>query len=650
LRRCLEKDRKGRLSDIANARLEIDEALAAPRTALSETALATGAVKQRPHFAWVAAGSVLVVSIALGAIALGRKAPEAPGPAATVTFDIATPPSPNPLHLTVSPDGKNLGAIISSDKGSVIWLRALDRLNAQTVNGSEGAAFPFWSPDSRFLAFFAEGKLKKLDVSGAPPQTLCDAAQSDGGTWNRDGVIVFAPTFQAPLFRVSASGGIPAQLTHLDTSRQEIAHRHPYFLPDGQHFLFTVVSAEPENSGVYVGSLDSKERKRILSSGLKAAFAPPNHILFVQHEASAFQASTVGAAGAGGTLMAQQFDPNRFEIIGEPLPIAEVGGNFGNSNAGFAVSEGGVLVYRVVDPDRVMQWYDRTGKQLGAADPAPWESPSISPDLQRLAVLKRDGAVGDLWVLDQARGTATRLTFDPAFDDAPMWSPDGTRIVFSSNRSGRGDLYQKNSAGAGQDEILLKSDHQKIPDDWSADGRFVLYRDLDAKTGWDLWALSLGGDGKTQPLLTASFAERQGRFSADGRWIAYMSDESGSNQVYVQSFPPSGMKWQISTRGGVQPRWRRDGKELFFMGGAVGGGGVPLDVMAVAVDTSNTAVFKAGVPQRLFTVAPQSVTDVRNSWDVTPDGQRFLVVSSATATGVPPVTVVVNWFQRLNTR
>ena len=264
-----------------------------------------------------------------------------------------------------------------------------------------------------------------------------------------------------------------------------------------------MISAESENSGIYVGSLDSKERKRILSSGLKAAFAPPNHLLFVQHEASANQARIGGLAGAGGTLMVQQFDPKRFEIVGDPVPIADVGGNFGNSGAGFAVSEGAVLAYRVVvDPDRVMQWYDRTGKQLGNVDlPAPWESPSISPDLQRLAVLKRDETVGDLWILDQARGTTTRLTSDAAFDDAPVWSPEGAHIVFSSNRSGLGDLYLKNSAGTGQEEILLKSDHLKIPDDWSADGRFILYRDSDPKTNSDLWALPLIGDRNPQAVL-----------------------------------------------------------------------------------------------------------------------------------------------------
>ena len=315
------------------------------------------------------------------------------------------------------------------------------------------------------------------------------------------------------------------------------------------------------------------------------------------------------------------------------------------------MSQGGVLALRVITVgERMLRWFDRSGKETGTVDvSAAYESPVVSPELQRIAVVKREGSTGDIWILDQARGASSRFTFDPALDDGPVWSPDGTRIVFASSRNDTFDLYQKNSAGAGQEEVLLKSDHQKIPDDWSPDGRFILYRDQDPKTGWDLWVLPLTGDRKPQSVLSTAFREIQGRFSPDGRWIAYVSDESGTNQVYVQSFPPSGNKWQISTGGGLQPRWRRDGKELFFVPGAESGGPVPHDVMAVAVDTSSTGVFKAGVPQKLFTVALTAVSGTRNTWDVTPDGQRFLVVSPRATTAVPPITVVVNWLQRQTT-
>jgi len=644
---CLVKDPKRRLRDIGDVRIEIDTidevlpgapelavAASASAPALHKDANATGtrAVKRRPLVAWSAAAALLVVSIALGAVAFNRKAP---GEAAMISVDIATPSAPSPLHLTVSPDGKYLSALVTSDNGqTVIWLRALDRLNAQTVNGSEGALFPFWSPDSRFIAFFAGGKLKKVDILGAAPQTLCDASRGHGGAWNRDGVIVFAPTPDGPLFRVGASGGVPVQLTELDRSRQEIAHRHPYFLPDGQHFIYTAVSTTFENSAIYVSSLDSKERKRILNAMLKAAFAAPDHILFMRDDA----------------LMAQAFDPKRLEVSSDPFLIADqVGTVLATSAAGFAVSEGGVLALRVTNRNEYMlRWFDRSGKETRTVNvPAAYEHPAVSPDLQRIAVAKREGAVGDIWILDQAGGTSSRLTFDPALDNAPVWSPDGTEIVFASNRNGTFDLYRKNSAGAGQEEVLLKSDHPKFPEDWSADGRYVLYREQDPKTGWDLWVLPLAGDRKPQPVLSTAFREIQGRFSPDGRWIAYVSDES--RELYVQSFPPSGNKWQISTGGGFQPRWGRDGKELFFVAGQESGS-MPRDVMAVAVDTSSDGVFKAGVPRKLFTVDTASGTAQGSTWDVTPDGRRFLVASPSTTTAVPPITVVVNWLQRQTTR
>jgi len=630
LLRCLVKDPKQRLRDIGDVRIELD-AIDEGLPVADNTPMAT--VKRRPRLAWIAAAALLVVSIALGVVAFNRKAPRE---AARISVDIATPSAPTPLQLTVSPDGKYLSAPVTSDKGeTVIWLRALDRLTAQTVNGSEGALFPFWSPDSRFLGFFAGGKLKKVDILGGAPQILCDAPRGAGGAWNRDGVIVFAPTLDGPLFRVAASGGVPLPLTELDRSRQEIAHRHPYFLPDGQHFIYTAVSTKSENSGIYVSSLDSKERKRILNSMVKAVFAPPNQVLFVRDDA----------------LMAQAFDPKRLELSGDPFPIAEqVGTNIVTSAAGFAVSEGGVLALRVLNVnERMLRWFERSGKETGTVDvAADYLGPAVSPDLQRIAVVKREAAVGDIWILDQAGGTSSRLTFDPAPEEAPVWSPDGTGIVFSSSRNGTFDLYRKNSAGAGQEEVLLKSDHPKTPEDWSADGRYILYREQDPKTGWDLWVLPLTGDRKPQSVLRTASSEIHGRFSPDGRWMAYVSNESGTNEVYVQSFPPSGNKWQISTGGGFQPRWRRDGKELFFLAGH-DLGTAPHDVMAVAVDTSSDGVYKAGVSQKLFTVVTGGGTANGNTWDVTPDGQRFLISSPSTRTAVPPITVVVNWLQRQTT-
>ena len=292
-----------------------------------------------------------------------------------------------------------------------------------------------------------------------------------------------------------------------------------------------------------------------------------------------------------------------------------------------------------------MTWYDAAGKPLATVGTSsPYQSPAISPDAQRVAVFKQDGNAGDIWMFDLTRGTSSRFTFDAGIDTAPAWSPDGTQVVFSSNR-GRGlDLYVKNSGGVGQEEVLLTSDHGKLVDDWSRDGRLILYRDQDPKTGWDLWVLPLDGDRKPRPLVQTPFAEFQGRFSPDGRWFAYTSNETGQEEVYVQSFPPSGGKWQISTNGGVHPRWRRDGRELYFHSASN-------EAMGVDIAASLGGAFKAGVPRKLFGITLASRTVERNGWDVTPDGQRFLINSStaqaAQAAGQEiPITVIVNWLSQ----
>jgi Tol biopolymer transport system component len=505
----------------------------------------------------------------------------------------------------------------------------LDNLQASFIPGTASAQFPFWSPDGRFIGFFADGKLKKVDLAGAPPQTLSDAALGRGGTWNRDDVIVFAPSPNGPLVRVSAAGGVPVPVTQLDASRQETAHRHPFFLPDGNHFLYVAVSTKLENSGIYVGSLDSKDRKFLLINGIKAQFAS-GHLLFMREN----------------TLMAQRFDPERLELQGDPFRVAEqVGFNPGNSGAGFSASDNGVLALRTnaqgVSANGFIRWFDRTGKGLASEEMQGYVNPVISPDLSHLAVAKPEGTVADIWILDLMRKTSTRFTFDPNNDNAPLWSPDGQRIVFQSNRSGTFDLYQKNSSGVDQEQLLLKSDHAKTPVDWSADGRFLLYRDDDPKTRGDLWVLPLTGDKKPIPVVQSPFNDYQGRFSADGKFVAYVSNDSGMDQVYVQGFPNAVSRWQISTNGGNHPRWRRDGKELFFLAGTAGNA----NVMAVDVTTSNDGALKVGVPHKLFQAAPTGLGADRNTWDTTPDGQRFLVnsVSTQEETAVTPLTIILNW-------
>jgi Tol biopolymer transport system component len=511
----------------------------------------------------------------------------------------------------------------------LLWVRSLDSLEAQALPGTDGGDFPFWSPDSRFIGFFAQGKLKKIDVAGGPAQTLCDAPAGEGGTWNRDGIIVFAPTTFAGLSRVSAAGGQPTALTTVDPSGKEISHRWPQFLPDGRRFLFLV---QPENT-VRVGSLDSRDTKTLLTADSKVLYAPPGYVLFMRE----------------GTLTAQPFDASRAELTGDGFPVAEqVRGNALNGRAAFSVSENGVLSYRTgVGNVTEMTWFDRSGKLLQSiGQPGNYMYQiDLSPDDGRAVVGRREASRHfDLWLFDLARGTTSRLTFSASGNVAPHWSPDGSRIAFTSDRDGGiRNLYQKSASGAGQDEVLLKSSVHKATTSWSSDGRFIVYDSDDPKTGTDLWVLPLLGDRKPTPFLRTEFNEGQGRLSPDGRWMAYVSDETGRNEVYVQPFPASGAKWQISASGGLQPRWRRDGKELFYLD--LSG---PF-VMAVEVRAAASA-FDVGAPAALFRMRPGSPTFPGPSaststqpYAVSADGRRFLILSPVAETASDPITVVLNW-------
>ena len=625
---CLAKDPDARWQHAGDLLIQLK--LIAEQAGRAEATPATASPTTRQsRVAWAAVAALLVATVALAALLVfGRNVPEP----AKISFQVETPSTPSPLQIAISPDGTRVAAAVAEGGPVVLWVRALENLAGQTLPRTENASFPFWSPDGRAIAFFADGKLKKVDLLGAPPQVLCDAPYGGGGTWNSYGVIVFAPTQAGALSQVSAAGGIPVQLTELDASQGETAHRHPFFLPDGDYFLYTAVSSKQDQSAVYVGSLSSNERKKLVGSTLKAAFAP-DHLLFMRDN---------------NTLMAQRFDTGRLELIGDPFPaLAEdVGINPANSAAAFTASANGILAYRSGGlNERVMAWYDAAGKQLATVGmPSAFRNPVISPDTQRVAVFRQDGGAGDIWLFDLTRGASSRFTFDAGVDTAPVWSPDGARIVFSSNRGGNFDLYVKSSGGAGQEELLLKSGESKIPDDWSHDGRFILYRVQDPKTGSDMWVLPLEGDRKPQALLQMPFEELQGRFSPDGRWFAYTSNETGRHEVYVQGFPQSGGKWQISASGGVQPRWRCDGRELFFHSESN-------DAMAVDISNTPAGEFKAGVPRRLFAAPLISRLVDRNAWDVTLDGQRFLINSNvsqaAQAAGqVTPMTVVVNWLSR----
>jgi Tol biopolymer transport system component len=533
--------------------------------------------------------------------------------------------------MAVSPDGRRLAFIAYYEGRSLIWVRSLDSLSAQALAGTEGAqgvSSLFWSPDSRFIGFFAEGKLKKIDASGGASQTLCDAQNSRGGTWNRAGVILFSLGGNSLLYRVSAAGGQPTPVTTLDPSRFERAHRWPYFLPDGRHFLFFVSSTQPESGGIFVGSLDAKETKRLLPSILNAEYSPPGFLVFLRNE----------------MLMAQRFDADQLQLAGEPFPIAErVAYNIGIGRGSFSVSENGTLAFRSGGGGQINQpiWFDRAGKQIGSLGAAGlYFTAGLSPDETRATVDRIDPQTGtaDIWLFDLSSGIPSRFTTDPAGDSNSIWSPDGSRIVFHSSREGVRHLYQKTASGGGNEEVLLRTNEEKIPDDWSSNGQFIVYESLNPKTKKDLWILPMSGNAQSFPFLQTQFNELQAQFSPDGKWIAYTSDESGAPEVYVQTFPASGSRWRVSSGGGCQPKWRRDGKELFY---------IAADMNLLTVDVKLGGTFTASVPKPLYRTRIFSLTDFRNHYAVSGDGQRFLIVSTIEETSVTPISIVVNWTAEL---
>jgi len=620
VRRCLEKKPEGRFHSASDLAFAI-ESLSGLSASSGQTLTALTALSTRSritkHLPWIVAGVPFIALLAALPFVISslRRAPVD----MRVTRLSVVPPEKSTLStVTVSPDGRRLAFIATDATGKrLLWVRPLDALAAQPLAGTDDAGYPFWSPDGRFIGFFAGGKLKKVEVTGGSPSTLCNATGGRGGAWNRDDVIIFAPDNRSGLSRVSAAGGEAQSVTTLDSSRQENSHRFPQFLPDGRHFLYFARSGQPENNVIYVSSLDQPQVKRIIHADTNVAYAPPGYLLFPRE----------------GTLMAQAFDVASLELTGAPFRVAEQVGYFRRNNeAFFSASETGVLVYQSSDTAKTqLVWFDRSGKQLGApGPPGEYLLPALSLDEKRVAIGRTNAQTGtpNIWLLDLARGIPARFTFDPAIDWSPVWSPDGSRIVFESNRDGAWSLYQKSSSGAGSEEAILKSSDQKWPSDWSLDGRFILYEQSSPSPQWDLWVLPLFGERQPIAFLQTKFNEIHGVFSPDGKWIAYESDDSGSFQVWVQSFP-AGSKWQISSEGGSWPRFRRDGKELFYL--AANG-----KLMAVEVKTS-TSGLEFGASKPLFD------THTTDRYAVTADGQRFLMNTTVEESTSAPITVILNW-------
>ena len=575
---------------------------------------------------WVAA--VILAGIG-GLVASMWRATPSP-PARTIRATLLPPPKTT-LSLSdsisipmLAPDGRAVAFVARSDDGrDRLWVRPLDGLAARMLAGTEGAIYPFWSPDSRALGFFADGKLKKIDASGGPPEVLCDATSGRGGAWSRDGVIVFSGQPGLGLSQVPAVGGTPMPATHIDASRQETSHRWPSFLPDGRHFLYTVlVAVTPKHTdGIHLAALGSDQTQRVVDARSNAVYTEPGYMLFVRD----------------GALIAQRFDAARGRLSGETVSLVEQVQTFPVVGAAaFSASETGVLAYQAGTPDERAQilWSDRNGTRSETGIPAgSINSPRLSHDGGRILfrVEDRQGR-GDIWIHDLARRVSSRFTFDPANDFAPIWSPDDTRVVFSSNRTSGGDLYVKASSGAGGEESLFASRDRKTVTQWPSDGRLLFVGFAAAMTSIDMWSLSLP-DGKATPLLKTEFTEGGGQLSPDGRWLAYHSNESGRMEVYVQPFPGPGAKWKVSRDGGQYSRWRGDGKELFFVAG---------DRALMAADVVGGQTFAAGDPRPLFPIHPRART-LDYPYDVTADGRRFLVSESSGEDAALPITLVVDW-------
>ena len=550
-----------------------------------------------------------------------------------VRFAIAPPHGARFTFLALSPDGGRLVFALRDAQGdNQLWVRSLDALESRALPGTEGGFNPFWSPDNRHIGFFAHGKLRTIDVIGGPPEALCDAPNPRGGSWNRSGVIIFAPDSRSGLSRVPSTGGSPTRLTVLDPSIRAGSHRWPQFLPDGRHFLYLLWSGEVAKQGVYVGSIDSSDAIRLVDANSSVSYAPSGYLLFVREE----------------TLMAQVFDAERLKLSGHAFSVATGLGRRTSTYAPFSISERGALAYVAVDPRTRLVWFDRGGRELESLSiqPGRQEDPAVSPDGHLILWGRNDPETQtpDIFLFDRRDRATTRLTFDPSVDVLPIWSPDGSQFAFRSNRNGPGDLYVKSLVGNAEEELLLRNAARKDPTDWSPDSRFILYDNYDGEDPTresDIWVVPLFGDRKPSPYQHKAFSAWGGRFAPDGQWIAYAADESGTDDVYIQAFPATGVTYRVSRHGGSQPAWRRDGRELFYLAGD----GV---LTACSVQT-HKGVVEVGTPTPLFHPTLRSSL-LRNHYDVAPNGDRFLINTPVQDETTAPITVVLNWNEELKQR
>jgi serine/threonine protein kinase/Tol biopolymer transport system component len=608
LRRCLEKDPRKRLRDIGDAMPLVD---------VTNLAGSSGQAASLPHTGWIAAVALFALSTVVVSVVHFREKPAelkmtqlTIDPPEKVQFSITNP-------AAVSPDGTQVVFSAGSPGGwTQFWIRPLNSLTAQPLTGTVDAYLPFWSPDSKWIGFFADDKLKKISASGGPPIELADARVARGGTWNQDGVILFAPTLAGGFMRIQASGGAAVAVTHPDPLGK--TQRFPSFLPDGRHFVY-----QKGGTAVRLSSLDSPGQDLLLDDSVDSYCRySQGYLLYLR----------------GKTLMARPFDSKGLAFAGEAVPVAGQIQTRGLSGTGhFSASTNGVLIYeRGSAGERILTWLDRAGQRTGElGEPDDLRGTAFSPDRNTLAVMIGEASSRnvDIWLYEVLRSVRTRFTFDPAVDNAPVWSPDGQTIIFSSNRSGTFDLFRRPADGSRKDELLYHDALVKGPGDFSPDGKnFVYEAKGNGKTGDDIWILPdpLGTPSTPHPLIATEANEGTPRVSPDGHWIAFVSDESKKDEVYVSPFPDHGSRIQVSAGGGGTPRWRADGKELFYLTPG-------LTVMSAEVETKG-GTFNVKKVARLFDLPKDA-----GGYDVSRDGQRFIAALPKRDEVAQPLTVMLNW-------
>jgi Tol biopolymer transport system component len=648
LGRCFQKDLRRRLHDAADARIEIEEALTAPAVAEPTAAVNGFRILGRQGLI-LSVGALLLVAAAASLAVWNLKPSPSPQPVTRTVINL--PPGQqlagleNGPAVALSADGTHLAYVARRGDTQQLYLRAMDSLEARPIPDTEGAANPFFSPDGQWLGFFAGGKLKKVSVNGGAAVTVGDASLPRGASWGSQAMIAFLPSTSGALQQVSEAGGAPQPLTRLD--KGEISQRWPEFLPGGKAVLFSAASSNTNwiSAQIAVQSIGAGERRDLIQGATHPRYASPGHLVYAQ----------------GGNLMAVPFDPERLEVTGTAVSMVEgVLESPVSGAAQYSFSNTGSLVYvsgDIQSAQNRLVWVSRTGAEQPLAAPMrTYQFPRISPDGRRVA-LGIAGQESQTWLYDFSRETLTRFTFGGSVNQNAVWTPDGKRIAFQSNREGPSNIFWQSADGSGGLEKLNTSEYIQSPISWSPDGQLLAFIEITPTTGYDIWVLRMGdpspgsgqvpsaGSGqvrKAQPFLRTPFLESAPRFSPDGRWLAYVSDESGHREIYVLPYPGPGGKWQISTEGGTEPVWNPKGRELFYRSGA----------KMMAVEITSQPSLSVGKPKVLFEGLYEPTPATLPYYDVSPDGQRFLMLKPSEQAQAAPtqINVVLNWFEELKRR